>query len=96
MTCSAVTTTTWDAVISALPAPPNVVKIDCEGGEYPGLLTCRRLGQIRSESRNNSYDRNGNRSNDRLLHVVLKFPRHPMAVSYLLCRAWLDVNALPP
>ncbi len=29
-----VATTTWDAVISALPEPPNVVKIDCEGAEY--------------------------------------------------------------
>ncbi len=29
-----VKTTTFDAAVSALPAPPNVVKIDCEGGEY--------------------------------------------------------------
>jgi FkbM family methyltransferase len=28
-------------------APIRLLKIDCEGGEYPGLLTCRRLGQIR-------------------------------------------------
>lgn len=29
-----VATTTFDAAVAALPAPPNVVKIDCEGGEY--------------------------------------------------------------
>jgi len=29
-----VNTTTFDAAVAALPAPPNVVKIDCEGGEY--------------------------------------------------------------
>ncbi|HXB38654.1 MAG TPA: FkbM family methyltransferase [Acidimicrobiales bacterium] len=29
-----VATTTFDAAVAALPGPPNVVKIDCEGGEY--------------------------------------------------------------
>jgi len=29
-----VPTTTFDAAVAAAPAPPNVVKMDCEGGEY--------------------------------------------------------------